>query len=327
VVPTIYYRAETDFYKSGSRKSVQTVWPGKGERSFWVQNDTFQFYDAEDGKQRPTKSARFVEFGTSFTADDGDISETITINADGTVSQSIDTSQQSGKNSEPAVDAAPQQQPPEKPAVALDADAQAIVDRFRRASDNRHWLDMVEASTIDKVVDEPAGAAQSRTTYKLHNAASDITTDLSLLVFPDDNAAKKYVGTAGESGPYADDAPQGLSTFGHINHEQLPSGSALYKFSIDAKAKRIWLRCATQIGRSVLVTTTREPSGDAKTEDSDLPNDKMAEGFFPLLMGADALTQTPEQAPQTDYIHPDEEPQPAPPTRGGSGPSAGPGGR
>lgn len=331
VVPTLYFRAETDYYKSGTRKSTQTFWPAKGDRSFWVQNDTFQFYDAEDGKQRPAKSARYVEFGASFTADDGDLSETVTINADGTMSQSIDATQQPSKNSPPAADTTPAQQTPPpikpvQPTVSLDDAGKAIVARFRNAPDDRNWLDMVDARIVDKVIDEPAGPAQSRTTYKLHNAASDITTDLSLLVFPDESAAKKFVGTADGDGSYADDQPQGLSTFGHINHDQLPSGSALYKYVVDAKAKRLWLRCATQVGRSVLLTTTSEPSGNAKPEDTNLPNDKMAEGFFPLLMGVDALTRTPTQSPQTDYIHPDEEPQPAPSTRGGSGPSAGPGG-
>ena len=77
-VPTFYYRGETDYRLAGGSRRVRYRW---GEdRKFFVQDDSFNFYDAENGK-----GGRFEDFSKFLdnTTITGDFSATVTFHADG----------------------------------------------------------------------------------------------------------------------------------------------------------------------------------------------------------------------------------------------------
>ncbi|MGO4570221.1 DUF1036 domain-containing protein [Rhizobium sp. 2YAF20] len=279
VVPELYFRIETDWYKDG-RQRTKTSWPAQPDQNFWVMEHSFHFYSAEKGGTPPDREARWVGFEKSFTATDGDLTETVTVSADMKLSQSI------------SVDA-PDNKPSEAPKPGLDADGQKLVDAFRTHPPGPDWLSDLGLQFSAMTTENPPLHGQASVTQKLVSADATTSNDVNLFVFESDDAASKFVGVGDTTSPYAKDAPNGTIVFGHIDREELPTKRAFYLYHVDQDKNQLWVRCIATVGRAVVMTTTVEPRGNEPLTDQ-LPRDKIAPAFFPLLAGVEAMTHKPD---------------------------------
>lgn len=77
-VPTFFFRATSEWVRSGHGRKTQETW-GKGQKFAIWNGDNFQYYNAQE---RVLKST-LEEFTQGPSADNGDVSATVTFTANG----------------------------------------------------------------------------------------------------------------------------------------------------------------------------------------------------------------------------------------------------
>ncbi|MDE1996611.1 MAG: DUF1036 domain-containing protein [Rhizobiaceae bacterium] len=282
VVPKLFFRMETDWYTSG-RKKTQMIWPGDDDQKFWVQDSAFQFYHAENADAKPTKDARYVPFGASLEDDSGDLSETVTINEDGSISQTI-ASQQAPPVQTPPV------QPPATTTSALDGDGQKLFDAFLSTPPNAQTLSGFELQLSKTNENLKPQYGQAEVTYGLQGTTYPTQTDLTMRIFADETSAAGFLGGGDMDAPYAKevpDSPGALTNFGHTVYKPMPDQKIFWLWHLTQAKDQIWFRCLTQVGRVVIISTTLEPVDKGQSADT-LPDGTLERAVSPLLAGLKA---------------------------------------
>jgi uncharacterized membrane protein len=79
-----YYYAETDAYSAGPGRTNRNTWGAlKADKRFWVADNSFNIFNNPGGEKPDDPGAKLVGFTRSIERSDGELSETLTIEADG----------------------------------------------------------------------------------------------------------------------------------------------------------------------------------------------------------------------------------------------------